>query len=355
MNNSLTVLVIAAAVFALVFALIFRRDKTSFAAGAFFDLALLSALLAWLLFAAAAADHWLTRLSAGLIMITAVLIILFGAYLLAVFFLLNARIVLRREKRSLANSLSLLAAFGVMALTVAAAFMRGARPEWLQTVWNELICLSIFYFLHILAFLTTLTLFNLARPDKNWDYILVLGSGLIEGRVPPLLANRVLRALACAERQKNRGSALPVLVMCGGRGADEPRSEAEAMREFAVARGYPGELVLMEGQSVNTEENMLFARMIIEKRAAGKPYNCAFVTSNFHLLRAARFARQAGLPPEGIGSKTAWYYMPNAVMREYVAFLSMSKIKYIAAAAAVIILAFLFPDATLYLTRLFPL
>jgi uncharacterized SAM-binding protein YcdF (DUF218 family) len=93
--------------------------------------------------------------------------------------------------------------------------------------------------------------------------------------------------------------------------------------------------------------------MVIEKHAEGAAYKSVFVTNNFHLLRAAHFARRAGLGPEGVGAKTAWYYIPNAVMREFIAFLAMHKIKYAATAVAVAALSLIFPEAASSLARIF--
>lgn len=54
-------------------------------------------------------------------------------------------------------------------------------------------------------------------------------------------------------------------------------------------------------------------------------YNSIFTTNNFHLFRAGLYARQAGLNSQGIGAKTAFYYWPNAMIREYVAIVVMGK------------------------------
>ncbi len=57
----------------------------------------------------------------------------------------------------------------------------------------------------------------------------------------------------------------------------------------------------------------------------GKAYNSIFTTNNFHLFRAGIYARLAGLNSQGIGSKTAFYYWPNAMIREYVAIVVMER------------------------------
>ncbi|MFR1802561.1 MAG: YdcF family protein [Faecalispora jeddahensis] len=109
--------------------------------------------------------------------------------------------------------------------------------------------------MHSLVFLTAFYVGKWFPPRKRVDYIVVLGSGLIDGKVPPLLAGRVDAALRYAARQKRKTGREPCLIMSGGQGADEPRPEAEAMREYAMEKGYPAELVLAETQSKNTKEN----------------------------------------------------------------------------------------------------
>lgn len=64
--------------------------------------------------------------------------------------------------------------------------------------------------------------------------------------------------------------------MSGGQGADEPRPEAEAMREYAMEKGYPAELVLTETQSKNTKENFLYSKRVAEAHSEGKPYCCIY-------------------------------------------------------------------------------
>ena len=41
-----------------------------------------------------------------------------------------------------------------------------------------------------------------------------------------------------------------------------------------------------------------------------------FATSSYHVFRSGLWAREAGLSAEGIGSRTKWWFWPNAFMRE---------------------------------------
>ena len=65
---------------------------------------------------------------------------------------------------------------------------------------------------------------------------------------------------------------------------------------------------------MNTHENMAFSAEII--RETGPEGKTAFATSNYHVFRSGMLAREAGLEAEGIGSRTKWWFWPNAFMRE---------------------------------------
>ena len=56
----------------------------------------------------------------------------------------------------------------------------------------------------------------------------------------------------------------------------------------------------------------------------------AISTTNYHVFRSGIFAGQAGLKAEGMGSKTKWYFWPNAFIREFVVLLVSQKMKVIA-------------------------
>src|SRR5699024_11439812 len=72
------------------------------------------------------------------------------------------------------------------------------------------------------------------RPIRNAPKaIIVLGSGLIGGEVPPLLAARLDRGIA-VHRDFNDA---PVIIPSGGQGSDEPRPEGMAMREYLLDNG----------------------------------------------------------------------------------------------------------------------
>lgn len=153
------------------------------------------------------------------------------------------------------------------------------------------------------------------QPPHDKDFIVILGCWFRDdGTLPPLLRGRVDRAIGFWREQKEKTGREAILIPSGGRGWDEPMPEAEAMRNYLIAEGIPAEAIRTEPRAVNTFQNMAFSREIIEQiRPRAKT---AYATTNYHVFRSGVWAAEAGLPAEGIGSRTKWWYWPNAFMRE---------------------------------------
>jgi len=159
------------------------------------------------------------------------------------------------------------------------------------------------------------------QPAYDKDYIIVLGCKIRkDGTLYPLLKGRADRALKFREEQLAKTGYAPILVPSGGQGSDEVMAEGEAVKNYFLSCGVPEEGILAETESTNTKENMQFSRKLIEERHSGAAV--IFSTNNYHLLRSGIIAREAGLPAEGIGSKTKWYFWPNAFIREFVGLLA---------------------------------
>ena len=64
---------------------------------------------------------------------------------------------------------------------------------------------------------------------------------------------------------------------------------------------------------------MEFSKKLIDRRT--KDARVIFSTTNYHVFRSGVWAGLAGLPAEGIGSHTKWWFWPNAFIRECVGLL----------------------------------
>ncbi|MFD1900180.1 YdcF family protein [Enterococcus termitis] len=263
---------------------------------------------------------------AGITGVFLLLSALIGLYALLVFLYWNAIVVLRKEGHSLANLLTLLLAIGLTIFLIFSYFSTTILPSWAMTLFGILPMLMFYFFAVFYNFLTISTIYQFNQPRYNQDFIIILGSGLIDGKtVPPLLGNRIDKAIQFYQAQKSATQMPPKLIMSGGKGDDEHLAEGAAMKAYALEKGIPEQDILVEANSKNTLENMKFSKEIIEKSSESSTYRAIFTTNNFHLFRAGLFAKMAHLNANGIGAKTAFYFLPNAFLREFIAIVVMRK------------------------------
>jgi uncharacterized SAM-binding protein YcdF (DUF218 family) len=251
-----------------------------------------------------------------------VAIAVFVALLLCpVLLIWNGIIMMKKERRSVANMLSLLLgifiAIGEAAMlswVIQAVFMNSyVRIRFLSLkVW---ISLSVFYISAImLCFVVYMLFIQILPHSRNLNYIIIHGSGLINGKeVPKLLANRIDKAIEVFEKTRRNAFIIP----SGGMGPGEEITEAEAIKTYLLEKGMPEDHILLEGKSKNTRENLLFSKELIDERGGKK--KTALVTSNYHVYRCLCLAKELGMKCTGIGAKVASYYWPSAVIREFAA------------------------------------
>lgn len=154
-----------------------------------------------------------------------------------------------------------------------------------------------------------------AQDDQPVDMVIVLGAGLKHDRPSPTLERRIARAAEYLRAHEHT----PVIV-CGGVGRGQTRSEAEAIRDGLVASGVGADRIVLEARSTSTDENLRFAK---ELAARAEPIalgpRALIVTSNYHVGRAKILARRNGFVPFGLPAETPWYVLPNAALRESLA------------------------------------
>lgn len=262
------------------------------------------------------------RVDVGVVdLVTALVAALLIVFVLVLtgFLLVNGVVMMRREGRRPANLLSLLAGLACLAVVVLVPLTLQLENRFLTTVTYVTLLLAAHLGLLLCSLLAYSFVYGRMEVRPGVDFVVVLGSGLIRGAVPPLLAARLDRGVALWVQERERGGD-PMLVTSGGRGPDEPVAEAVAMADYLVASGVPSERILREDRSRTTRENLVFSRALMTERAPD--HRCAVVTNNFHAFRAALTARRAGVNGQVVGSPTARYYWPSATLREFVAILA---------------------------------
>lgn len=254
--------------------------------------------------------------TAAIALVVLVFLVPLSTVVLAGFLIANGLTMLRREGRRLANLLSLAAGVGIIALIALRALANSTRWRPLQVAMDAVGSVLAYVSLLFVCFLLYAFVYGMLRHRRDVDFVVVLGSGLIGSRVPPLLASRLDRGREVFETAQAKGRD-PMLVVSGGQGPGEDVPEARAMADYLGSRGVPEDRILIEDQSRSTEENLRFSKAIMQERRSD--YRCLVVTNNFHVMRAARTARSEKVNGQVIGSRTARYFWPSAIIREFIA------------------------------------
>ncbi|WP_051442255.1 YdcF family protein [Arthrobacter sp. H14] len=160
--------------------------------------------------------------------------------------------------------------------------------------------------------------FSRARQPPKAGVVVVLGSALNRGEVSAMLADRL--DAACRICDSIEPGAGPLLIVSGGPGRAETRSEAAAMAEYLAAKGVPQERLIVEEKARTTRENIRFTKSMLEAKAStGGNVDGAVVvvTSDFHVLRTAGICRRMGLKADVVGSRSAPGLLPATLLREF--------------------------------------
>ena len=145
-------------------------------------------------------------------------------------------------------------------------------------------------------------------PASGLDYVIVLGAHVRSTGPSRALALRLDAALDYAADNPDT-----IFIVSGGQGSNEPCTEADAMKTYLETHGLSSDRILTEDQSTNTVENLRFSRKLIPQEVQ----KVGIVTSNFHVYRSLRLAKQQGfLDPVGISADSGVYFLPNNVLRE---------------------------------------
>ena len=229
-----------------------------------------------------------------------------------IYLLFNGRQMIVYEGRRLANLLSLL--YGLAVILAFALHFLPTHPviRWISGALD----FTVFYgsFLYLSHWLYSI-FYNNWPLGYEPDYIIVLGSGLIGDKVPPLLAQRLDKAYTVYENYDRK----PTIIVSGGQGSDEVIPEGLAMARYLENKGIDRDKLLMEQESRTTFENLTFSRKLMEDKDA----KVLVVTNSFHALRAGIYMKRIKMKGRSIGSRTAAYFMPSALIREDIALAKM--------------------------------
>lgn len=208
-------------------------------------------------------------------------------------------------------------------------------PLWMSVsaITFLLASVAIFCVVEIFIFLGVA-----AANAPNLDYVIVLGAKVEEGRISNSLQMRLNRTVEYSRRNPDT-----VFILSGGKGSDEPASEASVMYDYLISNGVPAGQLVMEERSESTVENIAYSKVLIDEmekekssttgniphKAPGpymevedKPVQVGVLTSNFHVFRAVQIGKKCGLQEVcGIGAKSDAVLFVHLCVRECAAVL----------------------------------
>lgn len=136
------------------------------------------------------------------------------------------------------------------------------------------------------------------------------------GEVSSALAGRLDRA---AEAMKSAPGS--VAIVSGSRGPGEPRTEAEAMKEYLIAAGIEEDRIIIEDRASNTVENIKYSLPLIE--ASGRS-DLVSVSTYTHTPRIRYLLAREGVSSRFLtsGYRDKLFVFPS-IVREYLSYVKL--------------------------------
>lgn len=165
---------------------------------------------------------------------------------------------------------------------------RGKQPRRWLSVLLTLVLIGTFFFV-IMFGLVMVGAHDVIRGDPQ--VMIVLGCRVMPGGEPSiLLQDRLDTALDYLDDHPDM-----TVVVSGGQGSNEPTSEAACMADYLEEHGVDSDQILLEDQSSNTKENLIYSRELLEEHGIVVLRDEVLVVSNgFHLTRAQMLAERYG-------------------------------------------------------------
>ena len=199
---------------------------------------------------------------------------------------------------------------GVMCILLSAMFhnekLMLALPGWIKFCGLGIFCFGLLLFCGVEGMI--LSQYH-AQASPGADYLIVLGAQWKASGPSEVLRRRLDQAADYLA-----GNPDTQVIVSGGQGSNESIPEAEGMRDYLVAVGIAPERIIVENQSSNTYENLVFSAHYLNQQQD----SVVIVTNNFHMFRALGIAKKQGYGDvEGLAAESVLGMAPNNLLREF--------------------------------------
>ncbi len=165
---------------------------------------------------------------------------------------------------------------------------------------KDLFCI-VFFLIVLYSILNTLSIWSYAKIDetRSADVAIILGAATDGREVSPVFEERLNHGIWLYEN-----GYVEKIILTGGYGEGNDRSDADIAKEYVIANGIPQENVLLEEQSTITEENLENAKVIMDQEG----YNIALIVSDpLHMKRAMLMSEDYGIIAYSSPTSTSAY------------------------------------------------
>lgn len=148
---------------------------------------------------------------------------------------------------------------------------------------------------------TTISIVTFSGKDETRiaDAAIVLGASVYNNDPSPVFRERINHAV-----DLYKDGYVKIIIMTGGVGEGNIRSEADIAREYAEKQGVPAEAIMMEESSLITAENLENAKRLMDRQQI----NTALVVSDpLHMKRAMLYAYDLGMDAYSSPTPTTLY------------------------------------------------
>lgn len=179
-------------------------------------------------------------------------------------------------------------------------------PVWMKAVIGIALVIGLVIFVSVESLVVSRFA---ARGVQSADYLIVLGAQIYENGPSDVLRRRL--DVAAAYLKENPDT---LVIVSGGKGSNEPVTEAQGMYEYLLTAGIGADRILKEDTSGNTYENLLNSSHLLHREED----KIIVVTNNFHVYRATKIAEKMGYADVyGLAADSYPLMLPNNMLREF--------------------------------------
>lgn len=169
----------------------------------------------------------------------------------------------------------------------------------LSLAWRGFLVLAALFVFVGAGTMAEIALYASHSSERPADAAVVLGAAVHTDRPSPVFAERIRHAVSLF-----RAGRVSRILMTGGLGPGDRLTEAEAAREWSLEQGVPPEAILLEKTSRTTQENLAFAKPILERHGVRR---VLIVSDPLHMRRAMAIAHRLDLAAEPSPTPTSRY------------------------------------------------